>query len=262
MPAHSAAGAPIHGTRRTTAARAVRTNRAARRRSAPRIPLDPGLDLRRAASGSRFPLPVRAATNRGSSALTIRPHRARDAPRPDAGRLSSRNTPPPTTGHLVGLVRMLVRGDAGTSPTVLGPRVTRPRSRRDVHYRAFPSHPRGEGFHFIERNSRMITNSTFGRAPRRAVLNPVTFEPLNMPAVHPYREVHVQNPLRVLNHVANVDAQIPVHPPRDRNSPWRSRKPSSLLELRLPFRTPPFARDEVSPAGVWSNSFPKTTAIK
>jgi len=78
----------------------------------------------------------------------------------------------------------------------------------NVYHRTLPSHPSGKSFHFINRNSGMIANSTFGRAPRRAVLNPVTLETLNMTAVHPYREIHVQNPLRVLDHVSNVGTQF------------------------------------------------------
>jgi len=78
----------------------------------------------------------------------------------------------------------------------------------NVDHCALPSHPSGEGFHFIKRNSGMIPDSTFGWAPRRAVLNSVALKLLNMTVVHPHREGHLQDPLRVLDHIPNIDAQV------------------------------------------------------
>ena len=54
----------------------------------------------------------------------------------------------------------------------------------------------------------MKTNSSFSRAARRTVLNPVAFESLNVAAVHAHRNIHMQNPLWMFDHVANIGAQV------------------------------------------------------
>jgi hypothetical protein len=54
----------------------------------------------------------------------------------------------------------------------------------------------------------MVTDSSFARTPRRAVLDPIPFEPLDTTIVHPNRKTYLQNSLWVLDHISNVAVQF------------------------------------------------------
>ena len=54
---------------------------------------------------------------------------------------------------------------------------------RQIDDRAFPSHPRGEGFHFLERDLHVEADPTLGRSTRRVVQHAVTGEHLHVPVV-------------------------------------------------------------------------------
>ena len=53
---------------------------------------------------------------------------------------------------------------------------------------AFPGHPGGERFDFVESDVGMIANSTFAGAAHAAVLNSETFEDSERTVIHLYRQ--------------------------------------------------------------------------
>ena len=78
----------------------------------------------------------------------------------------------------------------------------------DVHHRALPGHPTGQGADFVERDVGSIADAALGRAARDGVLHAVAGEDFELPVVHHDRDVDDDFAVGLLQHAPQARIEI------------------------------------------------------
>src|ERR1700678_225664 len=79
---------------------------------------------------------------------------------------------------------------------------------RNIHDRALPCHPTGEGAYFVQRDVRCIADTAFGRTARNRMLYAEASEDLEMPVIHLHRNVDREFAVGITQHPPQAVIQI------------------------------------------------------